>query len=155
MLLPPSIAHSNRKKHATERGVSPVIAALLLVVIVVTAFTGVYLWVFQQLETYRFLLRRDIFESRMMLAEAGIVEFAWIDDGKLYIYLRNVGEVDLCVLDVFFNGSLIASNAGFCLAPGEGDLLILPLGTDARYGRVRIVTGRFNEIEVEVTRVGE
>jgi len=136
-------------------GVSPVIAALLLVVIVVTAFAGVYLWVLQQLETYRFLLKRDIFESKMALAESGVVEFAWISDSRLYVYLRNVGEVNFCVLDVFFNGSLIANDVEFCLPPGEGDLLVLPLGAGAKYGRVKIVTGRFNEIEVEVARIEE
>ena len=137
-------------------GVSPVIAALLLAVVVVTAFTGVYLWVLQQLETYRSLLRRDVFESKMALAESGVVEFAWISrEGKLNVYLRNVGEVDLCVLDVYFNGSLIASGIGLCLAPEEGDLLVLPLSANARYGKIRIVTGRFNYIEAEVAGIGE
>jgi len=143
-----------RKKVSSKyRGLSPVIAALLLTVIVVTAFAGVYLWVLQQLETYKFLLGRDIYETRTTLAEVGIIEFAWLDDDGLNLYIRNVGEVELCVLDVFFNGSLIAADVGFCLAPEEGDLLELPLEINARYGRVRVITKRFNEIEAEVIRI--
>jgi len=135
--------------------VSPVIAALLLVVIVVAAFTGVYMWILQQVETYRFFFSRSVFESRMSLRESGVIEFAWSNSSGVFVYVRNTGDVRLCVLDVFFNGTLVASNLKFCLAPGEGGVLRLNVPGAPVHGRVRLVTEWFNEVEAEVVEIEE
>lgn len=137
------------------RGVSPIIGALLMVVIVVIAFTGVYIWSLNRFELYRHSLARLRSDVQHALEEYGVVEYAWIDgDGTLKIYVRNAGEVELCVLDVFVNGTMFMRDVGVCVLPGEGGWVNSSKAVDGDFVEFKIVTERFNEICGEAYRVG-
>ncbi len=136
-------------------GVSPIIGALLMVVVVVVAFTGVYIWSLNRFELYRFHLERLRSDVQRVLEEYVVVEYAWIDgDGALRIYVRNAGEVELCVLDVFVNGSLFMSDVGVCILPGDGGWVNSSEAVGGGYVEFKLVTERFNEIYGEAYRVG-
>lgn len=88
-----------------RRGVSPIIADLLMVVIVVTAMTGVLMWVMTQVTTS---------PTREAPAERFIIEDVWFtnitgsspsDMGNITIYVRNVGKVDVEIDLVMVNGT--------------------------------------------------
>lgn len=137
------------------RGVSQVIGALLMVVVVVVAFTSVYVWSLNRFELYRYSLSRLRSDAQHALEEYGVVEYAWIDgDGKLKIYVRNAGEVELCVLDVFINGSLFMRDVGLCVLPGEGGWVNSSETIDGDFLEFKIITEKFNEIYGEAYRVG-
>jgi len=134
-----------------RKGVSPVISALLLIVIVVAAFTGVYFWSLWQFQTYKFELERSYKEAMQAAQENLVVEFAWIDNnGRIKAYLRNAGEIEACVMDVFFNDTLLERDLHLCILPGEGAWLNTTNTVQGDYGRLKIVTERHLFIEVEV-----
>lgn len=136
-------------------GVSPIIGALLMVVIVVIAFTGVYIWSIARFEIYRLHLKRLRYEVQEALEEYGIVEYAWIDrDGTLRVYVRNAGELKLCVLDVFVNDTLFMQDLNLCIPPGDGGWVNSSSTVGGRYVKVKLVTARFNYIRGEAYAIG-
>ncbi len=139
----------------TIKGISPIIAAVLLVVIVVIAFSAVYIWALGRLEAYRFALERELWEARFSSMEDVVVEFAWFNSSGLYLYVYNTGDIRMCVMDVFVNDSLVARDLDWCLNPGAGGLLVVSysFAPGDSYARVRVLTSRFTEIVVEVYRI--
>lgn len=132
------------------KGMSPIIGALLMVVIVVIAFTGVYIWSLTRFEIYRFHLKSLKREVQEALQEYGIIEYAWIDkDGTLKMYVRNAGELKLCILDVFINDTLLMHDLDICILPGSGGWINSSHVVGGSYVKVKLVTTRFNFIRGE------
>jgi len=96
-----------------KRGVSPVLATLLLVVITVAIAVIIYAWttMFTTMQTGR---------TGIIIAETVLTPTSKENRTRVYsdrynytigIRVRNVGSVDLSVTEVYLNGTLVPQNA--------------------------------------------
>ena len=80
-------------KMLDKRAVSPVIAALLLIVIAVASATIFYLWVIGNIMSVKSGTERDVttLESKIKIDEVVVSE------NNLIVYMRNIGDVNATV----------------------------------------------------------
>ena len=133
-----------------KRGISPVIATLLLIIIAVAAAVLTYLWITGYMGTLQAQ------SSTRQTQERIKIEAVQVSGTTITVYVRNVGDVN-CVVDAVYiinatSGSIIGSNTGvgLSLAPGNVNTVAVTLGsglTDGKTYIVKVVT----QTGVEVT----
>jgi flagellin-like protein len=97
--------------HSEKRGVSPVIAVVLMIAVAVAIAVIVYAW------ASGFASEKTGAEGAE--AEQMILESQKISGGALYVYLRNATSTVAVVDTVYKNGVLVGSNLGITLNPNE------------------------------------
>ena len=132
-----------------RRGISPVIAVLLLIVIAVAAAVLTYIWVVG----YMGSLQQQ--SGTQQLQERIKIEAVKYADTTLTIYVRNIGEVDVTISAAYLinaSGTVIASNTGLTVdldpgqVSGDNDVQIknVDLSAGATY-TVKVVTDKGTE----------
>ncbi len=118
-----------------RRGISPVIAVLLLIVIAVAAAVLTYIWVVG----YMGSLQQQ--SGAEQLQEKIKIEAVSYSDNTLTIYVRNIGDVRVNITAAYLigpQGTVIASNLGL----GDGKGVVLAPGQVSSNGDITIsVTG--------------
>lgn len=83
----------------SRRGVNPIIAHMIMLLLVVTAMGMVLVWTMQSIGSP---------EYRSALSERVVVENAWFDSSTtVKLYTRNTGKVDLRVIAIYVNDVLV------------------------------------------------
>ncbi len=133
-----------------RKGVSPIIAVLLLIVIAVAAAVLAYIWIV----SYTGTLEQQA--GTQQLQERIKIEGVEYDGTTLTIYVRNIGEVDVTVDAAYIfdaSGTVIdsATGLGVTLTPGQvstaGQVTIdggLTLNDGSTY-TVKVVTDKGTE----------
>ena len=94
-----------RKNKSTKKGVSPVIAVLLMIAIAVAAAILVYVWAMGLIGTLTGTGGQQVKEQIIMDA------YNWqTPAGPMTIYMRNVGSSQIIVDAVYVGGASAASN---------------------------------------------
>jgi len=120
-----------------RRGVSPVIATLLLIVIAVAAAVLTYIWVTGYMGTLQSQAGAQQVQERIKI-EA-------IDITNNKVYIRNIGETKVTIAAVYLinstTGSIIASNTTTAtdISPGDLQSVGLTLDTYMKSGATYIV----------------
>ena len=88
-----------------EEGVSPVVGALLMVMVVVAAFSAIYVFVLDYTANRKIVYTQFFTESIEEAKERFVIEDVWFtsDNGnnnKIDIYLRNVGKIKINITSV-------------------------------------------------------
>lgn len=113
------------KRNVDEKGVSPVIAVLLMIAIAVAAAILVYVWSMGLIGT---LTTGGGSQTR----EQVIVDaYAWNATGDMTLYLRNVGSAEV-ILDAVYVGGSVASTDMASTLPVLGPVetvVVTPSGT--------------------------
>ena len=128
---------------AKRRGVSPVIATLLLIVIAVAAAVLTYIWVTGYMGTLQSQAGAQQVQERIK------IEAIDITNGKVYI--RNIGETKVTIAAVYLinstTGSIIASNTTTAtdISPGDLQSVTLTLDTHMNSGATYIVKAVTNK----------
>jgi flagellin-like protein len=99
-----------RKNKSTKKGVSPVIAVLLMVAIAVAAAILVYVWSMGIIGTLTGSGGGQVKEQLIMDA------YNWQSNSTMTLYMRNVGSSSVIVDAIYVGGSSAASNMGSQLA---------------------------------------
>jgi flagellin-like protein len=137
---------------AKRRGVSPVIATLLLIVIAVAAAVLTYIWVTGYMGTLQSQAGAQQVQERIKI-EA-------IDITNNKVYIRNIGETKVTIAAVYLidstTGSTIASNTtvNIELSPGELTDVGLTLSDNVKSGAtyiVKAVTAKGTEATYQFT----
>lgn len=91
-----------------KRGVSPVIAVLLLVVIAVAAAVLTYIWIL----SYTGSLQQQ--SGTEQLQERIKIDGVQVNDSNLKIYVRNIGDVKVKITSAYLlkNDNVLKSNTG-------------------------------------------
>jgi flagellin-like protein len=135
-----------------RRGVSPVIATLLLIVIAVAAAVLTYIWVTGYMGTLQSQAGAQQVQERIK------IEAIDITNGKVYI--RNIGETKVTIAAVYLinsiTGSTIASNTTVNteLSPGELKDVSLTLSDNVASGVtyiIKAVTAKGTEATYQFT----
>jgi flagellin-like protein len=121
---------------AKRRGVSPVIATLLLIVIAVAAAVLTYIWVTGYMGTLQSQAGAQQVQERIKI-EA-------IDIANDKVYIRNIGETKVTIAAVYLinstTGSIITNTTTTTdISPGDLQSVTLTLNTNMKSGATYIV----------------
>lgn len=104
--------------HATQRGISPVIAVLLLIVIAVAASVITYSWI-----TWFLTTQQQAASSMIRIEE---VDLSRISEGIITVYVRNIGTVKVTIDAVYVNGTRWnISRSIITISPNQLDEIII------------------------------
>ena len=105
-----------------RRGISPVIAVLLLIVIAVAAAILTYVWITGYIGTLQTQSTGQQLQERIKIEAVDI----GAGGGSLTIYVRNVGETAVTISAAYLinatNGDVLASNTDLSVGINPGDV---------------------------------
>ncbi len=132
------------------RGITPVVSSLLMIVIVLAAFSIVW-------GVTNNWITRQRWETKMQMKERLLIEDVWfrrVDDTYLItIYVRNIGKIPVTIKEVYVDGKLFEmSPSSLSLALKEGGFInVTKAGwtwsQNSTY-RIKIKTERGTYVEV-------
>ena len=139
------------RKHLRKvRGITPVVSSLLMIVIVLAAFSIVW-------GVTNNWITRQRWETKMQMKERLLIEDVWfrrVDDTYLItIYVRNIGKIPVTIKEVYVDGKLFEmSPSSLSLALKEGGFInVTKAGwtwsQNSTY-RIKIKTERGTYVEV-------
>jgi len=88
-----------------RKGISTIIANLLMVAIVLTLATSLFIWASSSFGIYQGSAGLWFSSRSEAMRERFVVEEAWFTDAgaKINIYVRNVGDIDITIADIYVN----------------------------------------------------
>jgi len=88
-----------------RKGISTVIANLLMVAIVLTLATSLFIWATSSFGIYQSSAGLWFSGRSEAMRERFVVEEVWFTDAgaKVNIYVRNVGDIDITIADIYVN----------------------------------------------------
>jgi len=88
-----------------RKGISTIIANLVMVAIVLTLATSLFIWANSSFGTYQGSAGLWFSTRSEAMRERFVVEEVWFTDAgaKINIYVRNVGDIDITIADVYIN----------------------------------------------------
>ncbi|MEM2305726.1 MAG: archaellin/type IV pilin N-terminal domain-containing protein [Candidatus Methanomethylicia archaeon] len=125
-------------KKLNRKGVSPVIATLLLILIAVAAAVLVYMWVTGYVRTTA--------TGGEEMAERIKIEAVSVSSGSLTAYVRNVGDVTATINAIYVidrGGSILGSSTGLSSSVGVGSITTVTVSATLTRGQhytLRVVT---------------
>jgi len=119
------------KRLRSKKAVSPVIANVLMVMAVFALGTILFAWATSSFGMYQggagvwFVSRGDALKERLVIE---CVDFAFTGmlRNKIYVYVRNVGTIDLKIVAIYVNGTttLVASTIPSLVPPNTIALVV-------------------------------
>ncbi|RLF08115.1 MAG: hypothetical protein DRJ64_01705 [Thermoprotei archaeon] len=120
-----------------KRGVSPVIAVLLLVVIAVAAAVLTYIWILSYTGTLQQQSGTEQLQERIK------IDGVQVSGNTLTIYVRNIGDVKVNITSAYLlrNDNVLKSNTGLNVEidPGQVDSSIQLTGVTLDDGQTYVV----------------
>ncbi|OYT28016.1 MAG: hypothetical protein B6U95_05085 [Thermofilum sp. ex4484_82] len=143
-------------KMLDKRAVSPVIAALLLIVIAVASATIFYLWVTGNIMSAKSGAERDVttLESKIKIDEVVVSE------NNLIVYVRNIGDVNATVDVAYLEKSgvikyeLNSLNGTLSIPPKTVYKVVYPLPSDSSAGTYSLKIGTASGVVASVVISG-
>ena len=137
-----------------RKGISPVIATLLLIVISVAAAVMTYIWLTRYMGTLQSQAGTSQLQERVKIEGVKISEK---DDKITKIYVRNIGDVEVTIDAVYLIDSsgniLYKDDATLPLSPTDDNVLTVELTglVEGKTYTVKIVTTRGTEFTYTFT----
>jgi len=88
-----------------RKGISTIIANLVMVAIVITLATSLFIWANASFGIYQGSAGLWFSSRSEAMRERFVVEEVWFTDAgaKINIYVRNVGDIDIAIADIYIN----------------------------------------------------
>jgi len=88
-----------------RKAISTIVANLLMVAIVLTLATSLFIWANSSFGIYQGSAGLWFSSRSEAMRERFVVEEAWFTDAgaKINIYVRNVGDIDITIADIYVN----------------------------------------------------
>ncbi len=100
---------SNRPNKCT-RGISTVIANVLMVTIVVSLGTGLFIWASGGLSTFESASSVFFEQRNQAIQEIITIEDVWFNSAGAKITVRNAGTINVVVASIYVNGTRVTAS---------------------------------------------
>ncbi|MCS7386197.1 MAG: hypothetical protein NDF55_05605 [archaeon GB-1867-005] len=116
-------------RNSKRKGISPVIAVLLLIVIAVAASVITYSWI-----TWFLTVQQQQAASMIRIEEVDLSELH-SNEPKIKIYVRNIGTVKVTIDAVYINATIHLLTSEVTINPGELEEITVPIsGSNLKSG---------------------
>jgi len=134
-----------------RKGISTIIANLLMVAIVLTLATSLFIWATSSFGVYQGSAGLWFSSRSEAMRERFVVEEVWFTDAgaKINIYVRNVGDIDITIADIYINRTRVEAgiDPSLPLTLNTGRVIQITVTLSSMWG-----PGRVSEIVVATSR---